>query len=565
MKHIFISYSRKNQTYARQLATTLQNNGFDVWIDDRIDYGDRWWRTIVGAIEECGAFVVVMSPDSEQSEWVEREILIAQREHKPIFPLLLGGKVFSLLITTQSVNVTDGAMPPDDFYQGLARLIPPADHQGALVAPQPTATGEVQQTRSKFPMPFVWAGVSALIVIVIAVVIFMLNRGDNDDLLASATDQSTATQQIIAQDSTEQPTLTPTEEAPPSITPSPTTIPTELPIPLIIGTLDAQATIEQATANAEATISQWATNYAQMTQESINQTATATQWTNTPTPDITASIEAFRTEQAATVTQAWIDSWTATPTPTNTPTPNATATLIAFRPQTNADWTPIGREFDGVPMVLVPAGCFMMGSDSGRNDEKLVHEQCFDEPFWIDQYEVTQAQFVRLGGVKAENNRFSGDNRPIERITWFEARDFCELRGGRLPTEAEWEYAARGVDGLVYPWGNEWNANNAVYNRSSEQGTADVGSIPAGKSWIGAYDMSGNVWEWTSSLYESYPYDGSDGRERDTGNSTDVRRVLRGGSWVNDYSFNLRAPYRFMLDPYNWVVDLGGRCVLPVG
>ena len=280
-----------------------------------------------------------------------------------------------------------------------------------------------------------------------------------------------------------------------------------------------------------------------------------------------ATSTAQQFEATETVAFATLLALSATPTPTNTytPTPNATATLIAFRPQTNADWTPIEHEFDGVPMVLVPVGCFMMGSDAGKADEKPVHEQCFDEPFWIDKYEVTQAQFTRLGGVKANNNWFTGDNRPIERITWFEARDFCELRGGRLPTEAEWEYAARGVDGLIYPWGNEWNANNAVWNRSSEQGTTDVGSIPDGKSWIGAYDMSGNVWEWTSSLYESYPYDRSDGRERDTGDSTDVRRVLRGGSWNSGNTYSLRAPNRGRYDPDSGSYNIGVRCVLPTG
>ncbi len=121
--HVFISYSRKDRTYARNLANDLRKRGFEVWIDDRIDYGDRWWRTIDQAICTGAAFIVVMTPDAQESEWVEREILLAQREQKPIFPLLLRGKEFSLLITTQYADVTNGQMPPDSFYERLRRAL----------------------------------------------------------------------------------------------------------------------------------------------------------------------------------------------------------------------------------------------------------------------------------------------------------------------------------------------------------------------------------------------------------------------------------------------------------
>ena len=146
----------------------------------------------------------------------------------------------------------------------------------------------------------------------------------------------------------------------------------------------------------------------------------------------------------------------------------------------NSDWIPTEQEFDGVMMLLVPVGCFEMGSNTGNSNEKPVHTQCIESPFWLDKTEVTQAQFVANGGVKANANGFTGDNRPVEQITWFEAREYCARRGGRLPTEAEWEYAARGPDGLAYPWGDVFVADNVVYNRTTSQGTADVGSKPAG-------------------------------------------------------------------------------------
>ena len=223
----------------------------------------------------------------------------------------------------------------------------------------------------------------------------------------------------------------------------------------------------------------------------------------------------------------------------------------------NFAWTPRSQEFDGVTMMQVPAGCFDMGSSDGGSDEQPAHPQCFGVPFWIDQTEVTQAQFARFGGVKAADNWFDGDQRPVEQITWFEARDFCSLRGARLPTEAEWEYAARGPDRLVYPWGDDFNGENAVNDDNSNNQTADVGSRPTGASWVGVQDMIGNVWEWVSSLYQPYLYVADDSRE-DLINITYVR-ILRGGSFVNS-SINLGVAFRNYGPPHNYSYYMGFRC-----
>ncbi|MBZ0280686.1 MAG: formylglycine-generating enzyme family protein [Anaerolineae bacterium] len=145
----------------------------------------------------------------------------------------------------------------------------------------------------------------------------------------------------------------------------------------------------------------------------------------------------------------------------------------------------------------------------------------------------------------------------MENITWFEARDFCALRGGHLPTEAEWEFAARGPDGLTYPWGDDFIPENVVYRENSNNQTADVGSRPAGASWVGALDMGGNVWEWVNSLYQPYPYDADDGRE--DLNRTDVSRVVRGGSFFYD-TVDLRAANRSGNDPSYRYGFAGFRC-----
>lgn len=134
-QHIFISYDHDDRAYARTLAEHLRQQGLEVWMDDRIDYGDRWWRTVDRAIRTCAACVVVMTPAAEESPWVERELLLAQREKKPIYPLLLRGRGLSLLIALQHVDVTGGRMPPPRLIARLkrAQAVPPPQ-QGALVA-----------------------------------------------------------------------------------------------------------------------------------------------------------------------------------------------------------------------------------------------------------------------------------------------------------------------------------------------------------------------------------------------------------------------------------------------
>lgn len=239
----------------------------------------------------------------------------------------------------------------------------------------------------------------------------------------------------------------------------------------------------------------------------------------------------------------------------------------------NAEWQafyPEGFlwEFDAVPMLLVPAGCFQMGNDDEAyywEDSNVVigvpdgAEQCFDTAFWIDQTEVTQAQFVALGGTKLGENYFEGENRPVDNIIWYEARDYCEkLRGGRLPTEAEWEYAARGIDGLFFPWGNEFNGENLIWNRSTTEGTADVGTIPAGASWVGALDMAGNLWEWTNSVYAQYPFIPNPEFENPEPTSL---MSLRGGSFDSLDASGVRSSTRVWYCPAIGSPYDGFRCI----
>ena len=247
--------------------------------------------------------------------------------------------------------------------------------------------------------------------------------------------------------------------------------------------------------------------------------------------------------------------WAATSTVEGTPTPEPTT----IAPVTmNSQWHPVIAPINGIDMVLVPPGCFNMGSTNGYADELPVTHLCFDKPFWIDKTEVSNAQFQQFNGQASNFSYWLADDLPRTNLMWFEAREFCKLRGARLPTEAEWEYAARGPDNLIYPWGNVFDASRVVNGPGVVTQVAPVGSIPGGASWVGALDMSGNVWEWTGSIYMPYPYVPGDGREVDSNNN--VLRVVRGGAWNSQDQDHLRAPDRNWNGPVVVFWSYGVRC-----
>lgn len=173
MSHIFVSYSKKNRDYVRLFADKLIELGFDVWIDDRIDYGEDWELAIFRAIDECGAFVIVMTPESYESQWVRRECQHAEKRNKPSFPLLLGGEEFPRYAITQYHDVRDGQLPPADYYDMLATYVARKASQGVEIARVKLggrlATGELEaapqvspvntklpDVMSLLPGPFAW-------------------------------------------------------------------------------------------------------------------------------------------------------------------------------------------------------------------------------------------------------------------------------------------------------------------------------------------------------------------------------------------------------------------------
>ena len=215
-----------------------------------------------------------------------------------------------------------------------------------------------------------------------------------------------------------------------------------------------------------------------------------------------------------------------------------------------------GRPPEG-SMVVVPAGEFMMGSPTGDSDEQPAHKVYVDA-FSMDVYEVTVGQyaaFLQAKGIDPPSdwktmNQPAHQSRPVANIDWADAFAYCKWAGKRLPTEAEWEKAARGTDGRLYPWGNDppttLHANYGKKDWNNHEALAPVGSFEAGKSPYGIYDMAGNVWEWVSDWYDEAYYKNSPS-QNPTGPSTGGFKVIRGGSW-NTSARNLRSADRY-LDP----------------
>jgi formylglycine-generating enzyme required for sulfatase activity len=446
MARIFISYSRRDEAFARRLASSLSQLGADVWIDiEDIPAGMKWSRAIQQGLDLGELLVVIISPDSMASQNVEDEWQYYLDQQKPIIPILWKpAKIHFQLNRIQHIDFQQ-----QDYDTALRDLHHELRRKGIHLNPLPEVTATVEVSRRPRPRqpsglplaPIGGAlGLLAVAALVLAVILFApQNQGANS--------------------------------------PTPTT--------------DLNGTSPPAT--------------------DVAIVSTATQM----------------------------------------------STPIGIAPVSrNADWTQtVPQNFNGLDMKLVPPGCFTMGSTADQTnaalstcesvlagqcshasyaDEAPQVQVCFEQPFWIGHNEVTNAEYGSHGA-------FPGDNLPRTNVTWTEAQAFCQGRGGRLPTEAEWEYAARGPDGLVYPWGNDFdpgrlnycdgNCNQDWRETASNDGFAETAPVRTynNPSWVGAYDMVGNVWEWTSTIYHPYPYDAMDGRENlsDTGS----KRVLRGGSW----------------------------------
>jgi formylglycine-generating enzyme required for sulfatase activity len=222
-------------------------------------------------------------------------------------------------------------------------------------------------------------------------------------------------------------------------------------------------------------------------------------------------------------------------------------------------------EKDGSVAVYIPPGEFPMGLSLYPDGDEYPQHAVYLNGFWIGKYEITNDQYRRCvdAGACKKPNKLSDNpgNCPVIYVNWYDAQDYARWAGGRLPTEPEWEKAARGTDGRTYPWGDVWDPNKCNTKDGGPGELTPVGKYsPAGDSPYGVSDMAGNVWEWTSSLLKPYPYNPSDGRE-DSNSEED--RVVRGGS-KNDVADNSRSWLRYTVGPKEDRRSVGFRLIYPV-
>ncbi|MBN1119565.1 MAG: formylglycine-generating enzyme family protein [Anaerolineae bacterium] len=311
----------------------------------------------------------------------------------------------------------------------------------------------------------------------------------------------------------------------------------------------------------------------------------------------------------ATATATPTSTPTIIPTPTITPTATATRSLLpTLDPktwegvETNDEWTPVIREFDGVPMALVPPGSFIMGTTLAQHEylveltgstpdvylpERPAVRQKVDYPFWIDMTEVTNAQFAvflnEVGNqtIELRTDTFyfpwyggfndllltqQGDtwvveegyeDYPVVAVNWLAADAFCSWRNARLPTELEWEYAGRGPDSWIYAWGNEFISGSVA---NTYLGPAEIGSGARDVSWVGAWDMNGNAKEWVYTIFAPYPYNATDGRESSDNSDLYTMRVSRSYTYGGNSPDAARLASRGGASPSSRDQRLGFRC-----
>jgi formylglycine-generating enzyme required for sulfatase activity len=480
MSHIFISYSHKDKEYVHKLHEALKNEGFDVWIDDRIDYGDKWLQAIEKNLDECDAFIIVMSKNSYESEMVQNEITRARDLEKQIFPLLLDGRNWLVVQSRQFVDVRDGSLPTEKFYKRLETVTQRTNERAEREATEKVALEQARREATEKAKYGRAQGQAA---------------------------QIAASKETIAK--------------------SFSALRSHLP--------KANPFLRIAGISGIAIALIWASSWGLPKLASLVPTVKAS-LTSTLRPSLTFTISPQ--PPTKTLTPKLISTKTRTPVPTSVPTEIIDA--------------------NGVAMVLVPAGEFIMGSEDGDEDEKPVREVYLDA-FYIDKHEVTNSLYKECVDSDVcippelsndfDGRKYYGDihfeDYPVTYIEWDQADTYCSWREAKLPTEAQWEKAARGTDGRTFPWGESINCNLANYNPACVGGMKKVGSYESGKSLYGIYDLAGNVWEWVAdwyspTYYQNFPISNPLGPENGE------FRILRGGAWNTEMS-KARASYRFDL------------------
>lgn len=605
-RQIFLSHAGADAEFAHRLAQDLQRHGWQVWIaPDSIHPGEDWVQAINRGLAESGIFLLTLTPAAVNSRWVHSETNVAiSLQHQQalrFFPL----------------DVKPATAPP--LWQAYQRIPFQHDYKGGLerllqrLQPEKMAQldglyRQMQQASGRKQ----WALVQSLGAQILA--LYPDYRETEAQMALAQREEAREKQQtaeaaalyehlqtaVAAADWTAALALANEIDS---------LIPDYRDVHQLAARTRRGQRLNRRTARSAwlRQIPVWGWAAAAVVVSSLllggvwallpdgsgenEGRATATSAlgavvrTDTPTPTTTHTPEPTPTNTRPP-TSAPTDEPTSIPTDTTTPTPTHTPTITAM-PTPGIVNTRI-RPADEAVMVYVPAGEFMMGSEAGLSNEKPVHAVYLDS-YWIDQTEVTNSMYAlcvqdgdcerpsNLGSYTRDNyyNAPAFANYPVIYVGWQDAQNYCEWAGARLPTEAEWEKAARWdeetQEARTYPWGNTFDGTllnfcdencqfswkDATVDDGYED-TAPVGSYPDGISPYGALDMAGNVWEWTADWYDG-DYYAELVYDNPTGPATGTAKVLRGGSWSNNDN-DVRAANRHSNDPTLRLDCVGFRC-----
>lgn len=581
MTSVFISYRRRSSAMLAQLiARELQARGIQTFMDTRqMDGGGPFPARLLRAIQDQDVFVCLVADSTFESDWMRREIAHAHTLNKIMIPVF----------QESWDNLTPKPAPPDEHVRALLQYdgVQVLDERNVYVdSAMDDLAAMIRRSavpRARRNARSVWAVGVVIAVLGIAAVILALSLLDGNGGNGQKTPATTAAAlaKVGTAASTIEPsaTETPTETLTPTITDTPTDTPTATETPT--ATIPPETQVWLDLAASQAALGQFASATAAPFTYTPSYTPTPTA-TPTATPNYTATYEAYMAAAVQTLTAThWTATPTSTPTATDTPTPTDTPTNTPTPSPIPAgsavNWQPVVREIGKIPMVEIPAGCFMMGSDDGEKREKPVHRVCLSA-FWIGQTEVTNAQYRRCVEAEAcdppKSTTYYADSayagHPVVYVAWSQAQQYAnwlsETTGlaWSLPTEAQWEYAARGPESRKYPWGSSEPTCTQANISGCEGDTAPVGpdQRAAGASWIGALDMAGNAWEWTADWYdENYYSTLADEVWDPVGPASGGYRVVRGGSWFFDQGI-ARCAVRANWDPLEGTDGLGFRVVV---
>jgi formylglycine-generating enzyme required for sulfatase activity len=534
-RRTFISYSRSNKEFVVRLARELRAEGFPVWLDILdIPAGSRWDREVEKALKESDIFMIILTRASAESENVLDEIGYAIDHRKRIMPVLMEKCDIPLRLTRfqyvdfTNKNFDEGIDAAKDLLKSLSEQ-PTVPRKDGIDIPQPKdqletgekakskteAVGQTEEHTDRIPVETHEKGLAGQKKDEISVVKVKAEPDQKVQEKVKPVEASAVKESIPAQKN-----------------------PLSKGMMYGIGVVGLllmlsfvfNAFVKNGNPNAS-------TPPSNSTREPVG--------TKLVTSEPAIPIKPIPTHTAVVLTSIPTD----------------------ILPKLDAGSTMPGQ--DGMTLLYVPPGKFTMGSNQDGNDEKPSHLVELSA-FWIDQTEVTNEMYQKCVETqtckKPSTTTYYIDPRyakyPVVFVSWQDAVKYCTYAGRRLPTEAEWEKAARGEDERIYPWGNQapGTGKELLNFRTSVGGTTAVNSYPKGVSYYGAVDMAGNVLEWVNDRFVSTYYQNSPSLDP-TGPDSSGTRVLRGGSWQSD-SNAVTTYRREFRNPEAASGTIGFRCAL---